>query len=101
VLSKRDREQVKIWRSWERYEGSEEGRESFRWTRAQRCLDGTATDDEYNSLDRCYASYDGAFVYVGPRFGPLTITGPTALKAWNRACNYVEAYLTAKRALKS
>lgn len=84
MKSEKELEPVRAYRSWERYCKSDDGKLAAEWTLAQRCLDGTATEEEYNSLDRCYASYDGAFTYVGPTFGPLTIKGPNALKAWNR-----------------
>lgn len=84
MLSTKEVKQIKAWRGWEKHCESESGKMSAEHTRAQRCLDGTATEGEYNSLDKCYASYDGTFTYVGPGFGPLTIKGPNALKAWNR-----------------
>ena len=85
MKSKKEVSATKKAQSWDSYSNSEKGREFPEWTLAQRCLDGTASEQEYNSLDRCYASYVGdVFTYVGPSFGPLTITGSNALKAWNR-----------------
>ena len=84
MLSKRERELERAFRNWDRYSRSAEGVESQRFTLAQRCLDGTASDEEYAGLDECYARYDGVFTYVGPTFGPLEITGAEALVAWNR-----------------
>ena len=50
----------------------------------QRRLNGTATDAEYNSMTKCHSSYGPeGFTYVGPFFGPYTITGPNALVAWS------------------
>ena len=84
MKTKKEVSVIKKGQNWDRYSNSAEGREFADWTLAQRCLDGTATEEEYNSLDKCYASYGGDFTYVGPSFGPLTITGENALKAWNR-----------------
>ena len=40
-------------------------------------LAGTATALELVQLDKCHASYGpGGFTYVGPMFGPYTITDP-------------------------
>ena len=78
----------KVHNNWNTFSESEAGRQSANWTLVQRCLNGTASEQEYNSLDGCYASYNGDFTYVGPSFGPLTITGPNALKAWNRVSQF-------------
>ena len=86
MLSKKDTELVKIWRGWERYCESESGRDDARWTKVLRCLDGTATEDEYNSLTGNYVSYGPGELFraVGPTFGPLQITGPNAIIAYGR-----------------
>lgn len=84
MLSKKESEQTRILEDWDRYERSEKGKVFAEWTVAQLCLAGTASEEQYNSLERCYASYDGDFTYVGPGFGPYKITGPNALVAFNR-----------------
>ena len=74
MLTKKEREQIRIWRSWERYEASPEGKESANWTVVLRCLEGTATKEEHNSLDGPYASYgpEGLTV-VSPAMGAVVI----------------------------
>ncbi len=51
---------------------------------SQICLNGTATDEIYNSLDCCYVSCDGIFTYIGSSFAPLTIEGAYALAGWGK-----------------
>lgn len=85
MLSKKEREERRMLQDWANHERSATGRQSAEWTLAQMCLAGTATDEQYNSLEKCYASYDGdGFTYVGPSFGPYKITGLNAFLAWNR-----------------
>ena len=74
MKSKKEVSATKKAQSWDSYSNSEKGRESANWTTVQRCLDGTATEEEYCSLDRDYASYghDGLRV-VGPGCGPIHI----------------------------
>ncbi|MHC4618353.1 MAG: hypothetical protein ACYTEQ_11440 [Planctomycetota bacterium] len=84
MRSKKEIDETRMAEGWGRYERSAAGQESAELTRAQMCLSGTASDEQYDSLEQCYATYDGDFTYVGPGFGPYKITGKNALLAWNR-----------------
>ena len=80
----RKKNRIALRKKADEYRYTQRYTESAEWTMAHRCLNGTATENEYMLLKKCYASYNGDFVYVGPNFGPFTITGENALKAWNR-----------------
>ena len=84
MLSAKEKRLENIANNWRRHSESDSGKEQAKWTTAFRCLDGQASEEEWDSLDMCYASYDGDFTYVVPGMESLSITGPDALVAWNR-----------------
>ncbi len=60
--------------NWDKWCNSDAGRESLKWTAVNRCLDGTATENEYCSLDAIYRKCDAnGYIAVGPEFGPIRI----------------------------
>lgn len=84
MKNKREIQKEKFEQKWNLWCSSEKGLSSLKFDVVQHCLDGTATEAEYCSLDAAYASIgpDG-FKYVSPSSGPLTITGDSALKIWS------------------
>ena len=82
MKSKKELDLVKAHCNWEKFKDSADGRESANWTTVRRCLEGTATEEEYCSLDGDYASYgpDGLTI-VGPSRGPLTIPDSPKVRA--------------------
>jgi hypothetical protein len=85
-LTEKQRKIETINRKYRRYETTDAGKETAKWTYIEDCLHGLA--DDYEKLEENYCSYgpDG-FRAVGPTFGPIHITGEKAKEAYARVGN--------------